>query len=96
MMTKEQHEFIKSLRERRRQLKEHLDALDKRERALRLALEEGRIEDEGLRELAWERVHALEAERWEVEDKLFEVEEMLEHERRCKVNEEGSSSDGLS
>jgi len=71
-------ELKEMLRQRRRELREHLDALDKRERALRLALEEGRIADEGLREVAWERVHALEAERWQVEDELFEVEEMLE------------------
>jgi RNA polymerase-binding transcription factor DksA len=86
MMTKQQQALKKSLMEWRRQLREHLKALDERERALRLALSEGRIADEGLRELAWERVHELERERWQIEDELWATEEMLERLERSEGN----------
>jgi predicted nuclease with TOPRIM domain len=69
---------ISALKAWRDELRARLREVDERERKLRAALEEGRIADEGLREVAWERVHALERERWMLEDKLDEVEESLE------------------
>lgn len=69
---------ISALKQWRDELRARLRDVDERERKLRAALEEGRIADEGLRELAWERVHILKRERWMLEDELAEVEEILQ------------------
>jgi hypothetical protein len=69
---------ISALKAWRNELRARMREVDERERKLRAALEEGRIADEGLREVAWERVHILERERWMIEDELAEVEEILE------------------
>jgi len=68
---------IDALKRWRSELRERLREVDERERKLRMALEEGRVADEGLRELAWERIHILERERWMLEDELSEVEDII-------------------
>ena len=68
---------IEALKRWRSELCERLREVDERERKLRVSVEEGRVADEGLRELAWERIHILERERWMLEDELAEVEDII-------------------
>jgi len=68
---------IDALKRWRSELCERIKEVSEREWKLRMALEEGRVADEGLRELAWERIHILERERWMLEDELAEVEDII-------------------